>query len=542
MVDQSAQPAPLDEARKIKAESEKKEIHKEALNRFKSIVAREEHSRHMSIGDRIFVDQDGGTWDDSTGFLSGRDLTRENVGTSAEPPAPRYEIDLISPVIEQAVSDQREAEISIKVRGVGEADKGLADVYNGLIKNIEITSDASDAYDGGFDEVQKGGYGGWEIVTEFSDDSFEQDIRIVPIQSATESLFFGPAKMATKEDALYAFKLWNIDIEEFKVQFPKAIDQAEWPQELRSNHIWFPSRDKLLRVAAYWRKRLVTREIVQLEDGRILQEEDFFEGMPVAVRNGEEKRRSVKTYEVERFILNGIQVLKGPQRWAGKFIPLIPEFGIRSVINDQEIVRGRVRKGRDSQQIYNYTTSAIVEAAALAGKDITWMTPAQMKGHVEELSKMHVSGNPIQQYNPDAEAPGPPIKNPGPVVQQALIDQRQAAKEDVGLSVGAGVGTLDGTAADPRSGEAIKAGNVTREKGNSIYNTNHERAIKYTGLQLADLISKLWTTQQQRRIIKPDGEEDFVTVNETRMVDGKETIINDLAQTTFDVVLDIGPT
>ena len=85
MTDQSAQPEPLEEARKLKAESDLEKVHTEALERFKNIVDREEHSRHLSLGDRIFVEQEGGSYDESTGFLSGKDLARENVGSLEEP-------------------------------------------------------------------------------------------------------------------------------------------------------------------------------------------------------------------------------------------------------------------------------------------------------------------------------------------------------------------------------------------------------------------------------------------------------------------------
>lgn len=530
----------LEEFRKIEAAA-REGVHEEALTRFRQIVARDEESRMLAVEDLIFVDQDGGTYDDDVCFLSGDVRARED-----EPPAPRYQIDRISPVIEQAVSDQREAQINIMVRGVGEKSSDLNDTFNGLIRNIEVVSDAADSYDNAYDECQKSGYGGWQIVTEYSDDSFEQNIYIEPIQNATQSLFFGPAKKATKEDAMYAFLIWDMDIDEFKVQYPDA-ERSEWPNEILTNTSrgWFNSRDNMIRVAAYWRKRPIKRTIIQLVDGRVIDQDDWdpethdFARFP----DGRPMMREVDSYQVERFILNGVEILKGPQLWAGKHIPLIPEYGIRSVINGREIIRGKVRKGKDAQRIYNYATSAIVQTAAQSAKDFYWMTAEQASGHVEDLEKMNVDQNPVYFFTPDPNNPGPPIKGTGPTVQQALLAQVAQAREDISASVGAGVGVEDGTAADNRSGQAIREGNVNREKGNSIYFNNHIRAVTYTGVQLVDLISKLWTTQRQARIIKPDGEEDFVTVNQT-IVDPKtmgEIIVNDLSQGSFDVRVDVGP-
>ena len=542
---------PINEFRKVDTAKGNKDIHAEALIRFKQIVAREEESRILAVEDLIFLDQEGGQYDDgfgSTGFLSGLGRNVEN----DEPPPPKYQIDRISPVIEQAVSDQREAQINILVRATGESgDKGLSDTYNGLIKNIETVSDAQDAYDNSYDECQKSGYGGWQVVTEYADDSFEQNIRIEPILNATQSLFFGPAKKKTKSDALYAFHIWDIDMDEFKIQYPDA-EKTDWPTESLTdfNRAWFNSRDNLIRLAAYWRKKPVKKEIVKLAptqefpQGRVIDADKLQPGMQIMIKpDGEEMRRSVDTYNIERYIMNGVEIVKGPQKWAGKFIPLIPQFGVRSIINGREIVRGKVRKGKDPQLIYNYMTDAIVEASAKSPNEFTWVTPAQAEGYVDDYEKANIDKPNFLYYNPDIEAPGPPVKSPGPTVQQALIEQRVAAKEDISASVGQGVGVGDGTSADTRSGEAIREGNVNTEKGNSIYVSNHISAIAYTGVILTDLMSKIMTEQRQERIIKPDGTEEFVTINQT-VIDPsslKRSVINDLTQSSFDITVDVGP-
>ena len=561
-------PEPIEEFRKVEVapleSDDGDDVHDEALERFKQIVSREEESRTLGVQDLIFIDQEGGPWDNSTGFLSNEALQNDSTVGSDDPPPPRYSIDRISPVIEEAVDDQRNSQINIKYHAVGDVDKGLADTFGGLVKNIEVVSDAQDAYDNAFDECQKSGYGGWQIVTRYADESFEQDIFIEPILNATQSLFFGPAKKATKEDALYAFHIWQLDIDEYNRQYPdNQFDKSNWPIETleQINRNWFNFNDNLIRLAAYWRKRPVRKEIVLMTDGRVLHEEDVeaalaadkeaqgsfsFVAGPTSTlaiqkdSEGKEVRRTVDTYEVERFIMNGKEVLKGPQRWAGKYIPLIPEYGVRSVVNGKETIRGKVRKGKDPQQIYNYGTSAVVKAVALAPKDFYWLTPKMGDGH--DYTNMNVDLDPIQYFTPDPEFPGQfPKKAEGPTIQQALMAQVAQAREDISAVVGNTGTQFDGTAADPRSGEAIFQGQQKSERGNTIYMNNHTRALRYTGVQLADLISRLWTTQMQRRIIKPDGEDEVVTVNERAVVEGKEIIINDLSQAKFDVTVDVGP-
>ncbi len=541
------------------------ELH-EALTRFQQIVGREEYSRVLGVEDLIFLDDEGGQQENfsAKGFLSG-DVDSARSGSDEAPPPPRYEIDRISPIIEQAVSDQREAQININVIAKGNVEKGLIDVFNGMIKNVEQVSDAQDAYDNAYDECQKSGYGGWRIITRFTDDSFNQEAVIEPILNATQSLFFGPAIKSTKEDALYAFLIWDMDKDEFDVQY-KDGEASPWPDEnlTANNRAWFNNSTNMVRLAEYWRKKPVKREIVQLQDLRVINADklDGFQGpegikessaefangllegevfIPIAIdSDGQPMRREVDAYEVERFILSGVEVLKGPQKWPGKYIPLIPEYGVRSVINGREVIRGKVRKGKDAQRIYNYTTSAIVQSAAQSVKDFSWITPAQAEGHTDELEKANIDNPGFLFYNPDQDAPGPPSKSPGPIVQQALIDQRMAAKEDIAASVGAGVGRQDGTSEDLRSGNAIEQGRIQQEKGNSIYFNAHKRAINYTGVQLVDLLPRIKTKESQERLIKPDGSEEIVTINKTDHSNGVKRIVNDLSQARFDVAVDVG--
>ena len=200
----------------------------------------------------------GGQWDNFQSYGFNADANGQR--GDDEPPPPRYQNDKISPVIEEAVSDQRESQIDIRVRPLAEEAKGLADTFNGLIKNIETVSGAQDAYDCAYDEQQRSGYGGWRVVTEYADDSFDQRIGIDPVRCATGSLFFGPSRKYTKEDALYAYYVWYMDMEEFKTQYPDATI-TDLPNDVQgriqgtSAAAWFDFNNNLIQLAivtGYW--------------------------------------------------------------------------------------------------------------------------------------------------------------------------------------------------------------------------------------------------------------------------------------------------
>lgn len=552
----------LRDFRKQDLESDLEDVHDEALKRFQVLQDRERHSRELATNDKIFIESEGGAYDDILGGSTTSSTITTGTTETAKAPPPRYQIDRVTPVLEQALSDQRENEIQIKVLGALNSDKKTDDTMNGLIKNIESMSDASYSYDNAFDETQKCGYGGWQIVTEYADDSFEHNIFIRPIKDAATSLWFGPSELYTKEDSLYAFVIWTMDIDEFKAQYPKAevTDFAEnILQRIGTFREWFDTDTHSLRMAAYWRKKPIKKEIVMLTDGNVYDMEEGFkkvqdelaqpsqqnpQGLQVAkFPDGEDMIRTVDTYKIERYIMNGAEILKGPQEWLGKYIPLIPEFGVQTTIEGHEIVRGRVRKTKDASRVYNYAISGAIKQTAISPQDVLMMTPEQARGHTAEIENLNVTDAAALIYNHEEGQP-PPFRSQGRALDQALIGLSQTMAENIAATVGGTVGTaVDGTAADGRSGDAILEGRINSEKGNSIYHTNHVRSVAYGGKILADLIPRIMSGELQRRIIMPDGKTEFRTVNQTT-VDrdtGEEIITNDLSANKYDIIPDVGP-
>ena len=190
---------------------DEKDIHTVALERFERIESQERDERRLAIEDIKFAQTEDGQWDDNA------KEKRKN--------RPRYTINRVAGAVDQLIGDQRQNRTDIKIRPVsGGATEEVAKVMTGLIRNIESNSKASNAYDEAFDEVVNGGYGGWRVVTEFSDDdSFDQDIKIKCIKGATTSLWFDPsAQEYDKRDAKFAFYTADMDKDEHKKRFPDS--------------------------------------------------------------------------------------------------------------------------------------------------------------------------------------------------------------------------------------------------------------------------------------------------------------------------------
>ena len=146
------------------------------------------------------------------------------------------------------------------------ATEDIAKTMTVLIRNIESISKASNAYDIAFDEVVNGGYGGWRVTTEFNDDdSFEQDIKIKALNTATTSLWFDDgSKEYDRRDAMWAFVTVDMPKEEPQRRFPKS-PISSWSQEqynTYSSQSWFG--ENTVRVAEYWIKTPVTSQLALL--------------------------------------------------------------------------------------------------------------------------------------------------------------------------------------------------------------------------------------------------------------------------------------
>lgn len=514
---------------------------KTALQRFETSENYDQSQRRLAVEDRKFVNAEDGQWDEDA--------------ISKRRNRPRYTIDKISGALDQITGDQRQTRTDIKVRPVsGGADEDTANILNGLIRNIESNSNASNAYDNAFDEMVAGGYGGWRVITEFADDDvFEQDITIRPIESADSSLFFDPAAVQyDKRDANWAFLITELPLDEFKRKWPKA-SIVEWSQvELNRGTCkgWFG--DESIRVAEYWVKEPIKKKIALLSDGRVINQDEEQSVVDDLAASGVTivKTRVVDSHRVVSYKMSGAEILEDRQEWAGKYIPLIPVYGQQTTIEGRPYIRGKVRKAKDPQRIYNYATSAAIEATALTPKDPIWYTTAQAKGFEQQYRTFNTSNSPFMPYNPDPLAPGPPSRTGAPALQTALIQQKVDAGLDIHATTGLEPASL-GNSPELKSGKAIIAQQSMGDRGSYIYTDNLGKSISYTGQILVDLIPKIYDTPRMIRVLNIDGSSTDEQIN-AQMLDnlsqpvidqrtGQVVMVNDLTVGKYDVSIQTGP-
>lgn len=518
-------------------------IHKTALNRFEMVLNKEKDQRELAIEDMKFVNSPDGQWEE--------DAKEKRDGR------PRYTINRVAGAIDQLVGDQRQNRTQIKVRPVGnDADEDLAEIYSGLIRNIESQSKAENAYDASYDEAITGGYGGFRFLTQFTDDdAFEQDIKIKWIPSAASSLWFDPSSHEyDKRDAMWAFVTADMPVDEFKDKFPKATvsDFEELSRRDAQCKDWINGEN--IRVAEYWVKTpveknialMTDRTVIDLDEERDVLDELKAKGVTIATGiDGKPKVRKVKSHKVEMYKMNGAEILEGPKAWAGKFIPLVPVYGKITTIEGKTYIRGITRNAKDPSRIYNYATSAAIEAAALTPKDPIWMTPAQAAGHEPQLKTFNKKNQPFMFYNHDPEAPGVPQRTGAPSVQTALLSQVQQAAADIESTTGIHSASL-GNAPQLLSERSIQSQAEKGDRGAYVFTDNLSKSIQYGGDILVDLLPRIYDTPRLVRVLGIDGTSEEIGINgfNQTILDeqtGKPVIVNDLSRGKYDTVVETGP-
>lgn len=516
-------------------------IHKQAMERFDRVTTDERDQRDKSVEDMLFSQVEGYQWDEAS--------------RNQRSDRPKFEINKIALPINQAIGDQRQTRIANKTRPrTSGSSEDIAKTYDGLIRNIETNSSFSKVKDNAYKEIAGGGYGAWYITTDFSDDDvFDQDIVIKKITSAATSVYMEPtAKDDNKRDATWGFVVEEIPNDTFEAKYPDAIisDFTSNNQATAYREGW--RTQDTVRIADYWVVEPITKEIALLSDGTTIELNDKTESVLdelaekqifiAETSTGERRTRKVKSQKVVHYKVSGAEILEGPNEWAGKYIPIVVVYGYNVWINNTHYWRGMARLAKDANRVYNYATSAAIEASALSPKDPFWLTPAQAKGHERALESFNVNNSPFLFYNPDPKAPGPPQRTGAPAVQTALIQQIAQADADIQATTGRFAPSLGDNPAD-QSGKALLAVQQQGEAGTYELIDNLAGAVEYTGEILLDLIPKIYDTERQITVVNPDGTTEEFEINKT-IADkqtGKKVILNDLSQGKYSVVADTGP-
>lgn len=483
--------------------------------------------REYMANDLRFVYDENGQWDKQTlNARSGR---------------PSYSYNRVLGAINQVIGEQRMFRPQLSIDGVdGDSDPELAEIYEGLIRNIEARSDAESTYDMAFKYAVAGGYGAWRIVTDYHDElTFDQDICIKPIHNPFTVYFDPLSQDPCKRDQMRCVIAERVSKEFYTAKYGKeSVDIMS----SRDSKGWCD--EKGVRIAEFFKKVPVTKEIALMSDGRTVPYDDDLKAIEGELEATEgaatvKKTRKVQTFNVEWWKVDGLNVLEGPITYEWRYIPVVKLPGRYINIEGEQKTQSLIRHAKDAQKTYNYNRTTMAETVANAPRQPYMTTPAMIKGYEKMWAGAGAENRPYLLYNPDPKAPNMgPARVTAAEVPNALVALAAQDADDIKQATGFFDASL-GRQGNEISGKGIQARQRQADVGSYEFYDNLKKAIKLTGDILVDMIPHVYDTERTVRILGLDGQEEFKKIN---AYDEASDKTYDLSMGRYDVTVDIGPT
>lgn len=413
---------------------------------------------------------------------------------------------------------------SVKISPTGgSASYDSAQVYAGVVRHIEYTSNAAGAYANAMTYQVQGGIGYWRVTTDYAhEDSFDQEIFIKTIKDPLSVYIDCDCAEADGSDAMYAFVFDDMVPEEFKRRYPKATAASERTAYGNSN--WC-SKDKI-RVAEYMRCEYSKDWLLALpirdEQGQPIEGQydtvrmsEIPAELRQAVRDDETiRRRKIETKQWKWFLIAGDEIIDRKD-WPGSFMPIVRVVGEEMLIEGELERKGHVRNLKDPQRMYNYWTSSAVEQVALQGKQPYMASVQAIKGfeaYYQNANRVNYSYIPFNAVDDDGAPLQPPVREQPPQMASAYINGMQIAAEEMKMVSGQADPTM-GMQANEIAGVAIQRRIKQGDKATFHFIDNLSSSIRYTGKILIDLIPKIYDTPRIIRIRAEDGSDEEIKID-----------------------------
>jgi hypothetical protein len=439
--------------------------------------------------------------------------------------------------VRQVTGDIRRMNPAIKVSASdNKATEQIAEIYEGLIRNIEQRCDASSVYEQTAESAAACSVGYFRIRADYErDDSFDQEILIERIRNPFSVYFDPAAEKATRQDARYVFITEQMGLDDFKREFPDATaSDAEHDGDTDGMEHWREDGD--IVVAEYYWQDTKRRQLLQLQSGETVFKDEAPDLPPEFVA----RERAVDVKTVMWAKITGSEILEGPKEVPCEYLPVVAVTGEEWHVGEEVYRSGVIRYAKDAQQLYNYFRSSSAELVTLQPKAPYIGTLTQFKGLQDYWKNANTKNYAFLPYNPDPQAPGAPQRQSPPIASQGLTQEAIAAAEDMKATTGiydAGLGNRS----NESSGVAIRQRQMESDVSTSIYTDNMAKAIAHCGRILISMIPRVYDTYRMVRILGDDDQEQQVEINGVQVAGGQQIGVNDLSIGSYDIRVSVGP-
>jgi hypothetical protein len=442
----------------------------------------------------------------------------------------------------QVSNQQRQQRPRIKVHATNTHEDMIdAQVIQGIIRHIEVNSNADHAYDNAFEYAVRMGWGYLRVRTDYiSPDSFDQEIYIDPVDNPF-TVYYDPNSIAPDgSDAERCLVTTMVSKKVFRKMYPEADDGGtSFTQRGTgdSQSEWITKED--IRIAEYFYTKREKATLYLLSDGSstFADDKDFFNRLAAYGIQVIDQRDSYKK-TIKYAKMTAVEVLE-ERDWVGKYIPIVPVYGRHLVVGDKRHKFGMIRYAKDPQRMYNFWQTAITEGVALAPKAKWLIAEGQDEGHENDWAQANIKSFPLLRYK-QTDIEGRPAPVPTRIQPEPPQSGIMAAAAGVNDDIKAIMGIFDPAQLGQGniSGKALNGQQQQVDLTNFDYYDNLTRSIAHVGKICLDLIPKIYDTERVMRIIGDDGKPELLTINQR---DAVGRVLNDVTVGQYDVVMETGP-
>lgn len=455
---------------------------------------------------------------------------------------PALTINRLPQFVRQVTNEQRQSKPAVTVSPVDSgSDVRTAEVLQGLIRNVEYTSNADAAYAAGGQSAAITGLGYWDVRAEFEDErSFEQRLAIHRIANPLSVVMDPGAKELAGDDARWVILSTDISNGEWKSMFPdrEMPKAAGWGGAGDSAADWVAKDGVRIHEFRYVEDE--TDTLIETPEGPALVSELAPEALALLREFNAQERPTTRRKACWAKLVGDEVVERG--ELAGRYLQLVRVVGTELEVDGQVIYEGVIRHARDTQRMLNYFVSAEAEAIALTPKAPFIAAEGQIAGHEADWERANTKTLSVLKYKPQAiggHVLPPPQRVMAEANVSAITNARMQAADDLKAVTGIYDSAL-GAQSNEKSGRAILARQSQAQTANFHFQDNLAMAIRYTGRILVDLIPKIYTGPRTLRILGEDTKQEMVTVGAPGEFRGEPVNI-DLGAGRYDVAVSMGP-
>lgn len=457
-------------------------------------------------------------------FLAGEQWDAGIKGLRDSQGRPALTVNRLPQFVRQVTNEQRQSKPAITVSPVDSgSDVRTAEVLQGVIRNIEYSSNADSAYATGGSSAAITGLGYWDVFAEYEDEnSFDQKLGIRRISNPLSVVMDPGAKEVAGDDARWAILSANLSDGEWKSKFPgrEMPTSTGWKGTGDSAADWV-SKDGV-RIHEYRYITDTPDTLIEVPAGffpdapegtTVLKSEMKPEGIELLMKAGANKRSTTRRKACWAKIAGDEVVEKG--EFAGRYLQVVRVVGTELEIDGATIYEGVIRHARDTQRMLNYFVSAEAEAIALAPKAPFIAAEGQIEGYEgvwENANQKPVSVLPYKPASLNGSLVPPPQRVQAEANVSAITNARMQAADDLKAVTGIYDGQL-GARSNETSGRAILARQSQGQTANFHFQDNLAMGIRLTGRILIDLIPKVYSGPRTLRILGEDSKHEMVPVN-----------------------------